>query len=93
MGNLKLTNVEPPTRYTINLRRSGQRRRLRRGAADVALTASTAIDHPPTRRARPSAARWRRSARARSTRPRPRSPDDFFRAFEAGKRACRALPA
>src|SRR5919107_3293087 len=37
-GNLKLTNVEPPTRYTINFDGQGGVAGFGRGSADVALT-------------------------------------------------------
>src|SRR5947209_136571 len=37
-GNLKLTNVDPPTRYTINFDGQGGVAGFGRGSADVALT-------------------------------------------------------
>jgi carbon monoxide dehydrogenase subunit G len=83
-GNLKLTNVEPPTRYTINFDGQGGVAGFGRGAADVALTA---LDGASTKLAYSARAtvggkmaqigsRLIDATAAKIT-------DDFFRAFEA----------
>ena len=65
-GNLKLTNVQPADRLHDQLRRPGRRRRLRQGLGRRGADARSrrARRSSPTSRARRSAARWRRSARA-----------------------------
>ena len=64
-GNLKMTNVVPPTGYTINFDGQGGVAGFGRGSADVGLAPRASRDPPDaTTRAPRSAARWRRSARA-----------------------------
>jgi hypothetical protein len=93
-GNLKLTNVEPPTRYTINFDGQGGVAGFGRGAADVSLAA---IDPITTRLAYQARAtvggkmaqigsRLIDATAAKIT-------DDFFRAFEAQLQARVAGPA
>ena len=83
-GNLKLTNVEPPTRYTINFDGQGGVAGFGRGSADVALAP---IDAATTRLAYQARAtvggkmaqigsRLIDATAAKIT-------DDFFKAFEA----------
>ncbi|HEY3634738.1 MAG TPA: carbon monoxide dehydrogenase subunit G [Caldimonas sp.] len=83
-GNLKLTNVEPPTRYTINFDGQGGVAGFGRGSADVALTrldaASTRLAY--TARATVGGKMAQIGSRlidATAT----KITDDFFRAFEA----------
>jgi uncharacterized protein len=91
-GNLKLTNVQPPTRYTINFDGQGGVAGFGRGSADVALTP---IDAAATRLAYHARAtvggkmaqigsRLIDATAAKIT-------DDFFKAFEAQLQA--RLPA
>jgi carbon monoxide dehydrogenase subunit G len=83
-GNLKLTNVEPPTRYTINFDGQGGVAGFGRGSADVALTR---LDRGSTRLAYTARATvggkmaqiGSRLIDATAT----KITDDFFRAFEA----------
>ena len=64
-GNLQMTNVQPPNSYTINFDGQGGVAGFGKGSADVALTPEGAADAAQVRaRARRSAARWPRSARA-----------------------------
>jgi carbon monoxide dehydrogenase subunit G len=59
-GNLKMTNVAPPTGYTINFDGQGGVAGFGRGSADVRL-APGRRRHPVELRPGPWAARWRRS--------------------------------
>jgi carbon monoxide dehydrogenase subunit G len=64
-GNLKMTNVQAPTSYTINFDGQGGVAGFGRGSADVRLAAEgEAATRLATTRGRRWAARWRRSARA-----------------------------
>ena len=83
-GNLKLTNVEPPTRYTINFDGQGGVAGFGRGSADVALTA---LDSASTKLA--YAARATVGGKMAQIGSRlidataGKITDDFFKAFEA----------
>ena len=83
-GNLKLTNVEPPTRYTINFDGQGGVAGFGRGSADVALAPIDAAATKLAYHARATVggkmaqigSRLIDATAAKIT-------DDFFKAFEA----------
>jgi len=91
-GNLKLTNVQPPTSYTINFDGQGGVAGFGRGSADVALTPIAATMTRLAYSARATVggkmaqigSRLIDATAAKIT-------DDFFRAFEAQLQA--RLPA
>ena len=63
-GNLKMTDIQPPQRYTIHFDGQGGVAGFGKGSADVSLAPEAGADAAQLHRAAPrSAARWRRSAR------------------------------
>ncbi len=83
-GNLKLTNVEPPTRYTINFDGQGGVAGFGRGSADVALTplVETSTRLAYTARATVGGKMAQIGSRLIDATA-AKITDDFFRAFEA----------
>jgi uncharacterized protein len=87
-GNLKLTNVQPPTSYTINFDGQGGVAGFGKGSADVALAA---IDPSTTRLAYQARATVGGKMAQIGSRlidaTAGKITDDFFKAFEAQLRA------
>src|SRR5215203_2864634 len=83
-GNLKLTNVNPPTSYTINFDGQGGVAGFGKGSADVALTAISASSTKLAYRARATVGGKMAQIGSRLIDATAgKITDDFFKAFEA----------